>query len=101
MKRSKMLLAGLVLSASVSWIPLVHADNCGSSQRAPLPGCATHVTTDSGGKVTNYCAHAITVKVDRELATDFLQEIRASHSWSYTGGPAKNTVYCCPQYGSC
>ena len=55
------------------------ADNCGQSDRVPLPACARvgYSGGNTGVGVTNDCDFPMTLKVDQAGRSDVLREIKA------------------------
>ncbi len=93
-----MMIMTLMLFATPSY-----ADECGSSDRAPLPSCATAQPQGSEGgvEVSNYCDAVITVKWDLNNTGDEMKDIFPGSSQTEGQGEDVQGVYCCPNYSQC
>lgn len=79
------------------------ADDCGTSDRVPLPVCAVSGKiqgTKPGIFVHNTCSYPITVKFDKP-GTDVRTDIPAGKRIDQETPPDDTVVSCCPRYSQC
>lgn len=79
------------------------ADDCGTSDRVPLPVCAVSGKiqgTKPGIFVHNTCSYPITVKFDKP-GTDVRTDIPAGKRIDQETPPDDTIVSCCPRYNLC
>lgn len=77
------------------------ADDCGKSDRLPLPRC---VKVNSNAMMSdveayNFCDHPITIKFDRQTISDKRYALEPNQYVQVGGAPMK--LACCPRYNSC
>ena len=95
----RLMIASVVaLSASSA-----RADDCGSSDRVPLPACASTGRiqgTKPGLFVHNLCKYPITVKFDKP-GSDLRLDIPAGTRIDQETPPDDTKLSCCPRYSQC
>ncbi len=79
------------------------ADDCGSSDRVPLPACAESgkiLGSKEGIWVHNKCTYPITVKFDKP-GTDVRTDVVPGQRIEVETPAYETTVTCCPRYSQC
>lgn len=91
----------LLLAATLAASP-AHADDCGESDRVPLPRCVAVSRirgTNPGVRVHNNCSYPITVKFDKS-GGDMRSDIPSGQRHE-VAAPEDTDVLCCPRYNRC
>ena len=93
----------MILLAVTCLASPARADDCGESDRAPLPSCASKGRiqgTQPGWFVQNSCSYPITVKFDKP-GSDVRTDIPAGVRIDQETPPDETKVSCCPRYNLC
>lgn len=99
----KNVLVSLMLVSVATLTSAAHADDCGTSDRVPLPACAKSGKvqgSSAGFFVHNTCWHPITVKFDK-AGGDVRTDIPPGKQIEQTPLPPDTKIACCPRYNSC